>query len=58
MAKIYTEIRITHKTRESKQKYERNLDEKLRESGYKSRTEWLNEKYRELMKGSNKIEEG
>lgn len=52
MARVYTEIRISHKTEEEKIEYERNLDEALKEKGYRSRTEWLNEKYRELVKES------
>lgn len=51
MARIYTELRIHHKTLEDKQEYEKKLDEALKKQGYKSRTEWLNEKYRELVKG-------
>lgn len=52
MPRIYTEIRIFHKTEEEKVEYERKLDEALRKQGYKSRTEWINEKYRELIKGT------
>lgn len=50
MARIHTEIRISHKTIKEKQEYERKLDEALKAQGYKSRTEWLNEKYRELIR--------
>lgn len=49
MPRIYTEIRISHKTEEEKKEYEKKLDEALKAQGYKSRTEWLNEKYRELI---------
>lgn len=49
MARVYTEIRIAHKTKEEKQEYERKLDEALKSKGYKSRSEWINEKYRELI---------
>ena len=49
MSKIFTEIRIFHKTKEEKVKYESSLREVLKEQGYKSRVEWFNEKYRELM---------
>jgi metal-responsive CopG/Arc/MetJ family transcriptional regulator len=50
MARIYTELRISHKTIEEKQDYERKLDEALKAKGYKDRTEWLKEKYRELIR--------
>ena len=49
MARINTEIRISHKTLEEKVEYERQLDEALKRWGYKNRTEWVNEKYRELI---------
>ena len=49
MARIYTEFRISHKTLEEKQEYEKKLDEALNAAGYKNRNEWLNEKYRELI---------
>lgn len=52
MPRLYTEIRISHKTIEEKSEYERKLDEELKKQGYKSRTEWINEKYRELIKGT------
>lgn len=54
MVRIYTELRISHKTIEEKQEYEKKLDEALKAQGYKSRTEWLNEKYRELIRGNAK----
>lgn len=47
--RIYTEIRIAHKDLEEKENFEKNLDEALKNQGYKSRTEWFNEKYRELI---------
>lgn len=50
MARMYTEIRIAHKSKEEKEEYEKRLDEALKKKGYKNRTEWLNEKYRELIK--------
>ncbi|MBX4267165.1 hypothetical protein [Clostridium estertheticum] len=49
MARINTEIRISHKTIEEKIEYEKQLDESLKRQGYKNRTEWINEKYRELI---------
>lgn len=52
--KFYTEFRIPHKTVEEKQKFENKLDEVLTYQGYKSRIEWIREKYRELMKGESK----
>ncbi|MBY6889337.1 hypothetical protein HYH68_16215 [Clostridium botulinum] len=48
MARVYTEIRISHKNKEEKIEYEKKLDKSLKKKGYKSRTEWINEKYREL----------
>ena len=48
MARIYTEIRISHKTIGEKQEYERKLDEALKNKGYSSRTEFIEEKIREL----------
>ncbi|EKX79939.1 hypothetical protein [Clostridium botulinum] len=49
-SRIYTEIRIAHKDKEEKEEYEKKLDEALKEQGYKNRAEWLNEKYRDLIK--------
>ena len=46
MPRIYTEIRIAHKTPEEKEAYERYLDESLKALGYKSRTEWIKEMVR------------
>ena len=48
-SRICTEIRIFHKSEEEKQEYERKLSEALKLQGYKSRVEWINEKYRELV---------
>jgi metal-responsive CopG/Arc/MetJ family transcriptional regulator len=50
MPRIYTEFRISHKTLEDKKQYEQKLDDALKNAGYKSRSEWINEKYRELIK--------
>jgi len=50
MARIYTEIRISHKTLEEKQEYEEALDKALKKHGYKTRTEFIQEKIRELIK--------
>lgn len=50
MPRIYTEFRISHKTLEDKKQYEQKLDDALKKAGYKSRSEWINEKYRELIK--------
>jgi len=52
MARIYTEIRISHKTIEEKQEYEAALDKALKKHCYKSRTEFVQEKIRELIKNS------
>ena len=49
MARIYTEIRVSHKTQEEKDEYEKQLEEALKLNGYKNRSEWINEKYRELV---------
>ena len=45
----YTEIRISHKTKEDKLKYEEKLEYKLIEKGYANRTEFIREKIRELL---------
>lgn len=58
MTRIYTEIRISHKTEEEKQEYERKLSEALKQAGYKSKTEWLNDKYRELLNQNKHISKG
>lgn len=50
MARIYTEIRLSHKTIEEKQEYETALDKALKKHGYKTRTEFIQEKIRELIK--------
>ena len=50
IARIYTEIRISHKTIEEKQEYEIALDKALKKHGYKTRTEFIQEKIRELIK--------
>ena len=47
--RIYTEVRISHKTEEDKQEYERKLDEALKSLGYRNRTEFISEKIRELI---------
>lgn len=49
VTKIYTEIRIAHKTTEDKEEYESKLDEALNQNGYRNRVEWIAEKYRELI---------
>ncbi len=46
MPRIYTEIRIAHKSEEEKAAYERHLDESLKALGYKSRSEWIKEAVR------------
>ena len=56
MPRIYSEIRISHKTEEDKQEYERKLDEALKSLGYRNRTEFITEKIREILKGGNKNE--
>ena len=48
--KIYTELRILHKSRKDKLDFETKLNNVLREQGYNSRIEWVREKYRELIK--------
>lgn len=50
MIRIYTEFRIAHKSIEDKKEYEMKLDEALKAAGYRNRVEWINEKYRELVK--------
>jgi len=50
IGKIYTEIRIPHKSKKEKLKFETKLNEMLRQQCYNSRIEWVREKYRELIK--------
>lgn len=47
----YTEIRISHKTKEEKQEYEKQLDEALKKEGYKNRAEFIKECVRMLKRG-------
>lgn len=47
--RLFTEIRITHKTMEEKEQYEQKFDEALKENGYSNRVEFLKEKIRELI---------
>ena len=55
MPRIYTEIRISHKSEETKAEYENKFDEALKINGYRTRTEFITEKIRELiLKGGNK----
>ena len=54
MPRIYTEIRISHKTEKEKKEYERKLDEALKSFGYRNRTEFITEKIREILKGGSK----
>lgn len=49
MARIQTTIRIEHKTQEDKKEFEKKLDEALRKRHYRSRTEWVKEKAREII---------
>lgn len=46
--RINTEIRISHKTEEEKIEYESKLDQKLKDSGYKNRNEFIKECIRNL----------
>ena len=48
--KIYTELRIPHKSKKDKLEFETKLNKLLRKQGYSSRIEWVREKYRELIK--------
>jgi len=52
MSKIYTEIRISHKTEEDKEEYERKLYQALKSAGYNNRNEFIKECIRNLIKGS------
>lgn len=56
MARIYTEIRISHKTEEEKKEYEEKLDQALKENGYSNRNEFIKEKIRGLTKNHKKRE--
>ena len=50
MSNIYTEIRISHKTKEDKKNYEEKLDVQLAVKGYTNRSVFIREKIRELVK--------
>lgn len=49
--KLYTEIRIEHSTKEQKKEFELKLDTALKQKGYVSRTEYIREQLRKLIKG-------
>jgi len=49
---FYTEIRIMHKTKEEKTEYELALDKALKECRYKTRTEFVQEKIRDILETS------
>lgn len=51
MKPVYTEIRISHKTKEDKSNYEDIFDLNLMIKGYANRAEFIREKIRELIKG-------
>ena len=53
MGRIYTEIRLTHKTLEDKEKFERNFEKALRKHGYFNRAEFIQDKINELVGDSN-----
>lgn len=51
MAKqIYSEFRITHKTKDEKEDFDIKLQNSLKLHGYKTKAEWIKDKYRELLK--------
>ena len=50
--RIYTGIRISHKTEEEKIEYEKELDKALKLKGYRNRTEWINSEFRKLIQSS------
>jgi metal-responsive CopG/Arc/MetJ family transcriptional regulator len=49
MPRIYTEIRIPHKTDGEKLIYEIELDQALRRIGFNNRAEWLRQMARDAM---------
>jgi metal-responsive CopG/Arc/MetJ family transcriptional regulator len=49
MPRIYTEIRIAHADQQTKEQYERLLDEALKEMGYRNRNEWIMDKSRQII---------
>ena len=55
MAKIYTEIRLPHKSIEEKKEYENKLDEAVKKNGYSSRVEFIREKIRELVRNTKQV---
>lgn len=49
MPRIYTEIRIVHKTEEDKKAFEKEFDKALKRVGFYSRVEWARYKSREII---------
>ena len=50
MSRIYTEIRISHKSEKDKKDFEEKLDVQLAAKCYKNRSEFVKEKIRDLVK--------
>jgi len=48
--RFYTEIRISHKTKEGKKDYEDKFNKAIINAGYKDKNEFIREKIRELAK--------
>jgi len=53
LKQIYTELRISHKSKEEKSEYEAKLDLNLIIKGYANRIEFIREKIRELTNAQN-----
>jgi formiminotetrahydrofolate cyclodeaminase len=58
MPRIYTEIRIPHKSEEDKAAFEEELDKALKRVGFYSRTEWLRYKSREIIQEAINLDTG
>jgi hypothetical protein len=50
MPRIYTEIRIPHKSPEDKRKYEEELDKAIHKLGYKDRADWYRDCKRQVIR--------
>jgi len=56
MPRIYTEIRIPHKTLEEKRKHEEELDKTIKALGYKDRADWYRDMKRQAIRQVDKGE--
>jgi metal-responsive CopG/Arc/MetJ family transcriptional regulator len=56
MPRIYTEIRIPHKTDGEKLAYESELDKAIKRIGFNNRAEWLRQMVRDAVYQSNRLD--